>query len=125
MFCIILFFSTALARLPEFIADILWMVVTVIGYIFGFVSLLKKVKIAYTNNSSVLCDDYFLCLHCFFQECNNYVSIIKGVKNKYWFRYYNLIRDTCIHCTKQKMIHFFQIDCAKYTLIYFIVEGCI
>ncbi|MFE6537587.1 hypothetical protein, partial [Bacillus cereus] len=44
MFCIILFFSTALARLPEFIADILWMVVTVIGYIFGFVSLLKESK---------------------------------------------------------------------------------
>ncbi|WP_431101204.1 hypothetical protein [Bacillus paranthracis] len=44
MLCFILFFSTALAKLPEFIADILWMVVTMIGYIFGFGSLLKESK---------------------------------------------------------------------------------
>nr|WP_277494214.1 hypothetical protein [Bacillus cereus] len=44
MFCFILFFSTALARMPELIVYILWITVTAIGYIFGFRSLLKESK---------------------------------------------------------------------------------
>lgn len=44
MFCFILFFSTALARMPVFIVYILWITGTAIGYIFGFRSLLKESK---------------------------------------------------------------------------------